>query len=911
MEKVVFKGRLYDINRALQVLTYWPDLNWNNGIDVINCTVTSLYNTSLSSSELMKVQVHPVNDAPVLSLPGAIYSKNIKTGDQLNPIIEDLVTLYTVEDTPLQINGISIRDIDVENDDVFFQVNLTAVHGRVTILYENPIANFSLSNAVGSIGISYLVGSGKDDAIMVFMAPISIINTALSHIFFIPEENYFGIGARLIINVNDLGNTGFGGPKFDEKVFKFAISPSNDAPSVVTPTQAGILPIFLTNEGDIIRIDGAYPTVEEDKLSQTITLGDGSVEYIGSRLIPKRSWQSGFELWRLLETQYATASGSTIGPGLLEWSTRQVADINLGFGHSNPSFFKSYNGFLYYQADDGIHGKELWRDNGVIQDVRDITKEHETSTIAQQFVDLVPGKKGSNPEHLEVFNGYLYFSSQGIDTNWMSLPDRLDTCNSFRQSTFDPKIYFAVAEDNVWNPKRVYDCPYGYHWASTEEGYRYFTNQMETTSDRFWHAEGGAEVGESHGKQEYDALEYNPTLQKYEQKYEQSTTIERFSSHELRTYQDQCGWDSYTWNNKKRVHFRFSDSHITGAYKHAGRRDSYRPDVDTIQTTGSLWTSDFAGIVCIAGDDLKCETKDCRDLGAGQELWRTDGTTEGTFRLDDIYGGSQGSNPSYLTAFQDKLYFVATTNGQGRELWRTAGGITQAEIVPLSGQSIAAASGIYPDAKGSDPKDLAVAGNYLFFGATSPTIGRELWFVLRQSSLQSDLGSVDIVPGSASSNPNGFASSGGTLPVYFQATDATNGAELWKSDGTASGTVLVTDICAGKGSSFPKYLTWYKSKLYFQANDCILGIELWVYNPTAGTTNILKDIRYGAADSGPSYFAPMVSKLDGQTYLYFIATDGYGVSASNNLEGYGGAQIWVTDGTSSGTRRAFFLKNCE
>jgi CheY-like chemotaxis protein len=66
----------------------------------------------------------------------------------------------------------------------------------------------------------------------------------------------------------------------------------------------------------------------------------------------------------------------------------------------------------------------------------------------------------------------------------------------------------------------------------------------------------------------------------------------------------------------------------------------------------------------------------------------------------------------------------------------------------------------------------------------------------------------------------------------------------------------------------------------------------------------LKDIRYGAADSGPSYFAPMVSKLDGQTYLYFTATDGLGVKALNNIEGYGGAQMWVTDGTSIGTRRA-------
>ena len=51
-----------------------------------------------------------------------------------------------------------------------------------------------------------------------------------------------------------------------------------------------------------------------------------------------------------------------------------------------------------------------------------------------------------------------------------------------------------------------------------------------------------------------------------------------------------------------------------------------------------------------------------------------------------------------------------------------------------------------------------------------------------------------------SSSPGPFTAVGNTL--YFQATDGTNGTELWKSDGTASGTVMVKDINSG-GSSDP------------------------------------------------------------------------------------------------------------
>ena len=39
--------------------------------------------------------------------------------------------------------------------------------------------------------------------------------------------------------------------------------------------------------------------------------------------------------------------------------------------------------------------------------------------------------------------------------------------------------------------------------------------------------------------------------------------------------------------------------------------------------------------------------------------------------------------------------------------------------------------------------------------------------------------------------------------VYFIGSDATRGAELWKTDGAALGTVLVKDIYPGAGHGIP------------------------------------------------------------------------------------------------------------
>ncbi len=59
----------------------------------------------------------------------------------------------------------------------------------------------------------------------------------------------------------------------------------------------------------------------------------------------------------------------------------------------------------------------------------------------------------------------------------------------------------------------------------------------------------------------------------------------------------------------------------------------------------------------------------------------------------------------------------------------------------------------------------------------------------------------DIDPGATGSSPQNLTNVNGTL--FFEADDGTHGFELWKSDGTAGGTVMVKDIDPGASQLLP------------------------------------------------------------------------------------------------------------
>ena len=286
----------------------------------------------------------------------------------------------------------------------------------------------------------------------------------------------------------------------------------------------------------------------------------------------------------------------------------------------------------------------------------------------------------------------------------------------------------------------------------------------------------------------------------------------------------------------------------------------------------------------------------------GEELWVSDGTTGGTTLVKDINPGSNADGIGYssfpydLTAFGDRLYFAAEDGENGKELWvsdGTTGGTTLVKDINPEVND-------FGEAYGSFPGNLTVLNDRLYFTANDDENGRELW--VSDGTTGGTTLVKDINP-EVGNYGDAYGSTPGNLTVfndrlYFTANDGVNGRELWVSDGTSEGTQLLKDIRPGASAygfaynSFPGNLTVLNDRLYFTANDGENGDELWISDGTSSGTQLLKDIDPGTNSYGFAYSSSPRYLTAFNDRLYFTANDGET-----------GDELWVTDGTTSGTIR--------
>ena len=280
----------------------------------------------------------------------------------------------------------------------------------------------------------------------------------------------------------------------------------------------------------------------------------------------------------------------------------------------------------------------------------------------------------------------------------------------------------------------------------------------------------------------------------------------------------------------------------------------------------------------------------------GAELWRSDGTTAGTWMVKDLNPGASGSNPQLFFAAGSTLYFRASDVASGQELWRSDG--SEAGTARVADINFGPAD--------STPafSTYASIGGVLYFVADDGIHGCELW-----RSDGSDAGTRMVKDVSATAmcfeqlmlgdiswrvylGPFSLTDVGGAL---FFIADHT----LWKSDGTEAGTVALHNFyrsCNGFElfSCPPSCLTNVDGTLYFQAEQSEIGRELWRSDGTDAGTLLVKDInpRTCNYDDYPDQCSSFPCNFEGTGGEVFF-------TARGGSEGDG---RWVTDGTAAGTR---------
>ena len=308
----------------------------------------------------------------------------------------------------------------------------------------------------------------------------------------------------------------------------------------------------------------------------------------------------------------------------------------------------------------------------------------------------------------------------------------------------------------------------------------------------------------------------------------------------------------------------------------------------------------------------------------GWELWRSDGTAAGTYLLKDIEPGEDGSSPERILAVEGGIVFTASTKFNGKELWISigtqagtkmvvdinpgpdssdpSGMIYRSNPVPavyfsandgVNGRELWGSGGIgstflisdiCAGPCGSAPAEISLNGTgNLLFRAYESAHGTELWISNGvPDSLGGDTHLIKDLDPAGSSSPSNFTNFAGN--TFFSAWTATEGTELWRSDGTLPGTQLVKNINPGNQSANPAHLTVSGGSLFFTADDGSNGAELWKSDGSAAGTSLVKNIM---ADDG----SPAISKLaSAGGLLYFAAADGVN-----------GRELWKSDGTAAGT----------
>lgn len=283
-------------------------------------------------------------------------------------------------------------------------------------------------------------------------------------------------------------------------------------------------------------------------------------------------------------------------------------------------------------------------------------------------------------------------------------------------------------------------------------------------------------------------------------------------------------------------------------------------------------------------------------------IWVSDGTAAGTQWVTNVAGGGP------LAVAGNRLYFIVNTYGTTSQLWTcdgtAAGTISLKSNLPGNGfyesypLSPAGSTLYFLTSSGKLWKSTGTVGSTMevkdfgsaYIPATNVPLksaGDLLYFGLMTGSTQvwrSDgtAGGTIALATVTNLNPVSFTGSGSQM--FFTSGYSGSGYTLWRSNGTAGGTTALSTISNYLNSSAAPVLTAHGSGVYFKAHTDSQGFELWRSDGTVPGTAIVKDIQAGSSSSSP------INITAAGGWIYFLA--------NYSLGKY---ELWRSDGTGNGT----------
>ncbi len=530
--------------------------------------------------------------------------------------------------------------------------------------------------------------------------------------------------------------------------------------------------------------------------------------------------------------------------------------------YSNLNMFAELNGVFYFNADDGIHGAELWRSDGteagtwLVKDINPgVTSSNTNDIIASGSKIFFSANDGVHGPELWASDGTAAGTYMVAD---VSSPDVEETNPSFITDV-NGTVYFVTSsyyysKDQLWKTdgtqagtSLVADLSSSSYYGGSISQLTNVNGTLFFTANTFGDYSFDNQLFATDGT---TAGTY-PVKDIYPDGYDSPSGLTALNGLLYFTVQDSTG-----------PHLWVSNGTTQGTNAVNNANNIYTPLPDPL-TNSPLTINDetlfFQGYN--ASGDTELYRYNTSDPGNNIEL------------VKDIVPGQTSSNPGNITNVSGTIFFTISPDRADAQLWKTDGTENGTTLV----------KDINPGGINSY-YGLVGMGSTLMFGFSSKDVGTELW----KSDGTGDGTKVvkDIFPGIYSSLPGYFTYKAGMF--VFSANDGNTGFEFWKSDGTTAGTVLVKNINnSSTSSSSPYGFTGLdNNKTFFIASTAKYGRELWVTNGQDMGTRLVKDIYAGSSGSFTSY-PDLLTRF--QNNIYFFA---------NDSSGY---YLGKTDGTQAGT----------